>query len=132
MKTGATVVYAGSFLGRKYETQAICTDWTENKRFATKTISGPFYIEIDTTLEPVGTGTRVTSLYRGESRGFFKFAEPLVVRMTKKQFETPADADGRRRPLLKAESAWSTISEILGAAVGARRGPPGSAARQRF
>src|SRR5271166_2863726 len=36
METGATIVYAGSFLGRKYETQAICTDWTENKRFATK------------------------------------------------------------------------------------------------
>ncbi len=91
METGATIVYAGSFLGRKYETQAICTDWTENKRFATKTISGPFYLEIDTTLEPVDTGTRVTSLYRGESRGFFKFAEPLVVRMTKKQFETAAE-----------------------------------------
>ena len=89
--TGSTIVYAGTFLGRRYETQAICTDWTENKRFATKTISGPVYIEIDTTLESAETGTRVTNFYRGESRGFFKFAEPLVVRLTKKHFETVAE-----------------------------------------
>jgi hypothetical protein len=31
------------------------------------------------------------SIYRGESRGFFKLAEPLVVRLTRKQFETAAE-----------------------------------------
>jgi hypothetical protein len=40
---------------------------------------------------PVPAGTQVTSLYRGESRGFFKLAEPLVVRLTRKHFETAAD-----------------------------------------
>lgn len=44
-RDGTTIVYAGTFLGRRYETQAICTDWTENKRFATKTISRRVYIE---------------------------------------------------------------------------------------
>jgi hypothetical protein len=34
---------------------------------------------------------QVTSLYRGESRGFFKLAEPLVVRLGKKHFETAWD-----------------------------------------
>jgi uncharacterized protein YndB with AHSA1/START domain len=91
MGTGSTVVHAGTFLGRKYETHAVCTDWTENKRYATKSTSGPFYIELDTTLEPVTTGTRMTSLFRGESRGFFKLAEPLVVRLTKRHFETAAE-----------------------------------------
>jgi hypothetical protein len=33
--------------------------------------------------------TRVTSTYRGESRSFFKLAEPLVVRLTRRQFEAP-------------------------------------------
>jgi hypothetical protein len=42
-------------------------------------------------VEPVAAGTQVTSFYRGESRGFFKLAEPLVVRLTKKHFETAAD-----------------------------------------
>jgi hypothetical protein len=91
METGSTVVHAGTFLGRKYETHGVCTEWTENKRYATKSTSGPFYIEIDTTLEPVATGTRMTSLFRGESRGFFKLAEPLVVRLTKRNFETAAE-----------------------------------------
>jgi carbon monoxide dehydrogenase subunit G len=91
METGTTMLHAGTFLGRKYETHAVCTDWTENKRYATKSTSGPFYIEVDTTVEPVDTGTRMTNLFRGESRGFFKFAEPLVVRMTRKHFETAAE-----------------------------------------
>jgi hypothetical protein len=42
-------------------------------------------------VEPAGAGTQVTSLYRGESRGFFKLAEPLVVRLTRKHFETAAE-----------------------------------------
>ena len=33
----------------------------------------------------------MTSFYRGESRGFFKVAEPLLVRLTKKHFETAAE-----------------------------------------
>ena len=83
--------FRGTFLGRAYESPAVCTALTENKQFATRSTSGPFYIEIDATLEPVDGGTRVTSFYRGESRGFFKVAEPLLVRLTKKHFETAAE-----------------------------------------
>lgn len=91
LEPGATLVYRGTFLGRSYETPAVCTALSENKQFATKSTAGPLYIEIDTTVEPVAAGTQVTSFYRGESRGFFKLAEPLVVRLTKKHFETAAD-----------------------------------------
>lgn len=91
LEPGATLVYRGTFLGRNYETPAVCTVLSENKQFATKSTAGPLYIEIDTTVEPVAAGTRVTNFYRGESRGFFKLAEPLVVRLTKKHFETAAD-----------------------------------------
>jgi hypothetical protein len=91
LEPGATLVYRGTFLGRSYETPAVCTALSENKQFATKSTAGPLYIEIDTTVAPVAAGTQVTSLYRGESRGFFKLAEPLVVRLTKKHFETAAD-----------------------------------------
>lgn len=91
LEPGATLVYRGTFLGRSYETPAVCTALSENKQFATKSTAGPFYIEIDTTVEPVAAGTQVTSFYRGESRGFFKLAEPLVVRLTKRHFETAAD-----------------------------------------
>jgi len=91
LEPGATLAYRGTFLGRSYETPAVCTAFSENKQFATKSTAGPFYIEIDTTTEPVAAGTRVTSFYRGESRGFFKLAEPLVVRLTRKHFEAAAE-----------------------------------------
>jgi Polyketide cyclase / dehydrase and lipid transport len=91
LEPGAALIYRGTFLGRNYETPAVCTALTENKQFATKSTAGPFYIEIDTTVEPVAAGTQVTSFYRGESRGFFKLAEALVVRLTRKHFETAAD-----------------------------------------
>ena len=85
---GATIVATGTFLGRSYTTHQVCTGLTENTLFATRTTSGPFYLEVETALEPTPDGTRVTSIYRGESHGFFKLAEPLVVRLARKQFET--------------------------------------------
>jgi hypothetical protein len=91
LEPGSALLYLGTFLGRAYESPAVCTALTENKQFATKSTSGPFHIEIDTTLEPVDGGTQVTSFYRGESRGFFKVAEPILVRLTRKHFETAAE-----------------------------------------
>jgi carbon monoxide dehydrogenase subunit G len=88
LQPGATLVYAGTFLGRRYLSPVVCTGLTENKRFATKTSAGPFYLEVDIKLEPSADGTRVTNTCRGDSRGFFKLAEPLVVRLTRKQSET--------------------------------------------
>ena len=91
LEPGSALLYRGTFLGRAYESPAVCTALTENKQFASKSTSGPFHIEIDTTLEPVDGGTQVTSFYRGESRGFFKVAEPILVRLTRKHFETAAE-----------------------------------------
>lgn len=88
LEPGATLVFKGTFLGRGYESTAVCTAFTENKQIATKGTGGPFYLETDTTLEPADTGTHVIAFYRGESRGFVKLAEPLVVRLGKKHFET--------------------------------------------
>jgi hypothetical protein len=91
LQPGATLVYAGTFLGRRYRSPVVCTGLTENKRFATKTSAGPFHLEVDITLEPSADGTRVTNTCRGDSRGFFKLAEPLVVRLTRKQSEAAFD-----------------------------------------
>ena len=91
LEAGSTMVYQGTFLGRRYDMHAECTGLTENKHFATRTTAGPFYLETDAVLEPVAEGTRVTSTFRGESRGFFKLAEPLVVRISKRHWETAMD-----------------------------------------
>jgi hypothetical protein len=87
---GSTMALAGHFLGRRYETTWEVTDLKENEVQALKTVSGPFYLELTTRYEEVDGGTRVSSHYRGESRGFFKLAEPVVIRVTKKQFESAA------------------------------------------
>jgi hypothetical protein len=36
LEPGATLVYRGTFLGRSYETPAVCTAFSENKQFATR------------------------------------------------------------------------------------------------
>jgi uncharacterized protein YndB with AHSA1/START domain len=89
--SGSTLIYRGTFLGRGYDSPAVCTGLTENQHFATRTSAGPFYLETDAVLEPAAEGTRVTTTCRGESRGFFKLAEPLVVRLSKKLWETAMD-----------------------------------------
>jgi len=43
---------------------------------------------VDQMLEPAGAGARLTVRCRADSRGFFRLAEPLVIRLAKKQFET--------------------------------------------
>jgi len=91
LETGSALIYQGTFLGRGYESHAVCTGLTENKHFATEMTNGPFYLETDAVLEPVPDGTRVTTTCRGESRGFFKLAEPLVVRLSKKLWENGAE-----------------------------------------
>ena len=88
---GATMVYVGSFLGRRYESPVACTGFAENKQFATATTGGPFHLEVDQMLEPAGAGTRLTFRCRADSRGFFKLAEPLVIRLAKKQIETTGE-----------------------------------------
>jgi carbon monoxide dehydrogenase subunit G len=90
-EAGSTMLARVTFLGRSFESQMVCAGLTENKNFATRSTAGPIYLETDAVLEPVADGTRVTSTYRGESRGFFKLAEPLVVRLSKKYWETAAE-----------------------------------------
>jgi uncharacterized protein YndB with AHSA1/START domain len=90
LRVGSTLVFVGSFLGHGYESISFCTEYAENERLATKTTSGPFHLEVDARLRPVANGTRMATIYRGESYGFFKIAEPILTRLVRKQFETAA------------------------------------------
>jgi uncharacterized protein YndB with AHSA1/START domain len=98
---GSTVVYVGKFLGRSYESPSKYTDYVANTRLVSVTTSGPFHLEVDYTLDSVDGATRITAVYRGESRGFFKLAEPVVIRLTKKHFETAAE---NLKELLEADA----------------------------
>jgi uncharacterized protein YndB with AHSA1/START domain len=88
---GSTMVSTATFLGRGIEMQGVCTELIPGKRLAYKTTAAPIHFEADYALEPEGDGTRVTGRYRGESRGFFKLAEPLVVRLSKKMWENAGE-----------------------------------------
>lgn len=98
---GTTVLYIGKFLGRSYESLSECTGYVANEKFTSKTTSGPIHLEVDNTLQPVDGGTRLATVYRGESQGFFKLAEPVIVRLTKKHFEAAAE---NLKALLEAEA----------------------------
>jgi len=88
---GTTVLFIGRFLGRGFESLSECTDYVPNQKFTSKSISGPIHLEVDSTLQAVEGGTSPATVSRGESRGFFKLAEPVIVRLTKKHFETAAE-----------------------------------------
>jgi uncharacterized protein YndB with AHSA1/START domain len=97
----STVVYVGRFLGRSYESPSTYSEYVPTSRLVSVTTSGPFHLEVENSLESVGDATRLTAVYRGESRGFFKLAEPVVLRLTKKHFETATE---NLKELLEADA----------------------------
>ena len=84
---GSTFEEATMFLGRKIEMTGEYTEYIPNKKFVCKSISGPFPAEGSYTFEEVDGGTKVTATIEVEPRGFFKIAEPLLIRMFKRQSE---------------------------------------------
>ena len=103
LEPGAALVYRGTFLGRSYETPAVCTALSENKQFATKSTAGPLYIEIDTTVEPVAAGYPGDQLLPRREPGFLQAgraargpADQEALRDCRGQ---PAHAPGRSRAL---------------------------------
>jgi uncharacterized protein YndB with AHSA1/START domain len=87
---GTTFRTVVTFLGRRIEGEIEFTAYEPNRSYAEKVKSGPFPVENRVTFERVEGGTRVTTSQVAEPGGFFKLAEPLLMRMIKRQFE----ADG--------------------------------------
>jgi uncharacterized protein YndB with AHSA1/START domain len=87
LAAGSKLVYIGRFLGRNYESPSAYSEFIADQSYVSKTTSGPFELEVATTLARVDGATKLTLKARGESRGFFKVAEPVVVRLTKRTFE---------------------------------------------
>jgi len=98
---GTTYRYVSQLLGRRIETDGEITEYEPNRKYSFKSTSGPFPIEGGFTLEAAEGGTKVTLAAEAEVGGFFKLAEPLVIRMMKRQFE--ADV-GNLKDLLEAQA----------------------------
>jgi uncharacterized protein YndB with AHSA1/START domain len=85
---GTKISAVANVLGRRAESIQEISKYELNSKFALKSASGPVESEDEFIFESVAGGTKVTRLTEGEMGGFFRMAEPLVVRMLNRQFET--------------------------------------------
>ena len=82
---GARLHETRKLLGRRFETTLEVTEYEPNRRFALRSVSGPIQFRVDHSFEPANGGTKLTVEGEGESGGFFKLAEPLVIRQVERQ-----------------------------------------------
>ena len=88
---GTTSRSVSKFLGRRIESESEITEFEPNRKFAAHSKSGPFPFQATVTFERIEGGTRVNVTIEAEPGGFFKLAEPLIVSMAKRQFQSDFD-----------------------------------------
>ena len=88
---GTTTRSVSTFLGRRIEIESEVTEFEPNRKFASRSKSGPFPFQASITVERIEGGTRVNAAIEAEPGGFFKLAEPLIVRVAKRQFQSDFD-----------------------------------------
>ncbi len=76
-----------TFLRRPMQSNNVVTGFEPSKRFAFKSTSGPIPLTVSMSVEAAGDGTRLTEDCDGEIGGFFKLAEPIVMRMARRRIE---------------------------------------------
>ena len=85
---GATYREVERFLGRKMERTMEVTGFEPNVKCSFKSTSGPVAFSATISFEAQDDGTRVSMAADAELGGFFRVAEPIVVRMGRRQMET--------------------------------------------
>ena len=86
---GVGTTYQGMihFLGQDIQWTSEVTRYQPHERVDFKYTAGPLRMVESMTFDAVGGGTRITGVYEGETGGFFKLAEAVVVRMFQRQVE---------------------------------------------
>ena len=87
---GVGSVFKGrfTFLGRPFEGNLEITAHEPYQQYGSRMVEGPFPLEARYTLEPAESGTHLTLVIEGQPGGFFKLAEPLVVSLAKRSYES--------------------------------------------
>jgi uncharacterized membrane protein len=80
MAAGTRIREVRKFLGKRMESVVDVTVYEPGKELSFNVVSGPIPFHVRQRFEPAEGGTRVDVLIEGEPGGFFKLAEPLVVR----------------------------------------------------
>jgi len=82
---GSTFKYDAEIIGRKMEPTGELSAYDPPNKTAWKSNSGPFPMSGSTTSEAVEGGTLVTDRIEAEPSGFFKLAEPLLMKQMQGQ-----------------------------------------------
>jgi uncharacterized membrane protein len=88
---GTTGRFVSKFLGRRIENESVVTEFEPNRKYSWQSKSGPFPFQASMTFEGTEGGTQVNATIEAEPGGFFKLAEPLIVSMAKRQFQSDFD-----------------------------------------
>ncbi len=94
LESGSLSRQVDRFLGRRLETEWEVTELHDYLR-QDRTITGPFDMEVEWRLEPVGDGTQFTMTMTSEagSGGLFgKLADPVLMRIAKREWQNNLEA----------------------------------------
>ena len=75
------------FMGKRFTTRARAAECVPSRRLVFVSMDRRFDLEVTVTLEPVGAATRVHEVLRGDARGFFKVAEPVLARAVQRHLD---------------------------------------------
>ncbi|NIN67786.1 MAG: hypothetical protein GTO63_24390 [Anaerolineae bacterium] len=99
---GSRYTYVAQMLGRRLETAGEITEHEAPNKHGWKATSGPVpEFQGGFLFEALNGRTKVTMLVEGEPGGFVKLAEPLAIRMVRRQLEASLS---NLRDLLEAET----------------------------
>lgn len=87
IQVGSTYTFNMKTMGMKLETKGVVTAYESPRLYAWKATSGPFPMSGSTSLESTDGGTRVTDTIDAAPGGFFKLAEPLLMKQQQTQME---------------------------------------------
>ncbi len=88
IRLGTTQKGVSQFLGQRAEWTTEVTEYEPNRKFSSKTTSGPMEIQSTFTVEAADGGTKVNLVAAVETGGFFRLAEPVFVSTVKRQVAT--------------------------------------------
>ena len=75
------------FLGTRFTARVRTTECVPPRRLVFVTLDRRFDMEATVTLEPHGSATRVHEVLKGDAKGFFKVAEPVLLRAVKRHLD---------------------------------------------
>lgn len=87
IQVGTEYRYNLKAMGRELETRGVVEAYEPPRVYGWKATSGPFPMSGSMRCEPVEEGTRITETIAADPGGFFKLAEPLLLRQQRSQTE---------------------------------------------